>query len=183
MNAERSARARSTVMAAATALAILAGPAHGSARAQEPEDFGLVGARRPEAGLLFGGQPTPSQLAAAGADGYRVIDLRAASEDRGYDEAGEAARRGISYTSIPVDAESLSRDETYEAFFAALEGERPVLAHCASGNRVGGLYYAYLVAQRGLPREQALEQAKASGLRSDALAATIDRWLDRRARP
>lgn len=150
---------------------------------EEPMDFGLSGAQHPEQGWLFGGQPTPEQLAAAGAAGYRVIDLRAPNEDRGYDEKAAALERGIDYTSIPVDAQSLQRDETYEAFFAALEGERPLLAHCGSGNRVGGLYYAYLVARRGLPREQALEQAKASGLRSDALQGTIDQWLDRRARP
>jgi uncharacterized protein (TIGR01244 family) len=147
------------------------------------QDFGLAGARRPEEGLLFGGQPTAEQLASAGAAGYRVVDLRAAAEDRGYDEAAEAARRGISYTAIPVDAAALQRDETYEAFFAALEGERPILAHCASGNRVGGLYYAYLVSRRGVPREQALEQAKASGLRSEALVTAVDQWLDRRTTP
>ena len=63
------------------------------------------------------------------------------------------------------------------------DGSRPVLAHCASGNRVGGLYYAYLMAKRGLPREDALEQARASGLRSDALVTAVDQWLARRPAP
>ena len=50
--------------------------------AAEPRDFGLAGARTPEEGLLFGGQPTPEQLAAAAAAGYRVVDLRAAYQLR-----------------------------------------------------------------------------------------------------
>jgi uncharacterized protein (TIGR01244 family) len=162
-------------------LALLLVLSVGASAANAQEDFGLSGARHSEEGLLFGGQPTSEQLAAAGAAGYRVLDLRAPSEDRGYDEAAEARRLGIEYRSIPVDAEALQRDETYEAFFAALEGARPVVAHCASGNRVGGLYYAYLVARRGLPREEALARAKANGLRSDALARTVDQWLDRRS--
>jgi uncharacterized protein (TIGR01244 family) len=148
------------------------------------DDLGLSGAVRPEADLLFGGQPTAEQLAAAEAAGYRtIVDLRTESEDRGFDEVAEAARLGLEYRSIPVDAEALQRDETYEAFFAALEGPRPLVAHCASGNRVGGLYYAFLVAKKGLSREAALERARASGLRSDALARTVDQWLDRRAKP
>jgi protein tyrosine phosphatase (PTP) superfamily phosphohydrolase (DUF442 family) len=173
-------------VAVAAALCVLAGMPLPTplVHAQEgSQDFGLAGARRPEEGLLFGGQPTAEQLASVGAAGYRVVDLRAATEDRGYDEPAEAARRGISYTAIPVDGEALRRDETYEAFFAALEGERPILAHCASGNRVGGLYYAYLVSRRGMARDQALELAKASGLRSEALVAAVDQWLDRRATP
>jgi uncharacterized protein (TIGR01244 family) len=148
------------------------------------EDFGIAGARLPAEGLLFGGQLTAEQLGAVDAAGYRVvIDLRAASEDRGYDEAAEAARLGLEYVNIPVDGAALERDETYERFFAALDGTKPLVAHCGSGNRVGGLYYAYLVAKRGLPRDQALEQARQSGLRSDALAKTVDRWLDRRPTP
>ncbi|HUP21833.1 MAG TPA: sulfur transferase domain-containing protein [Thermoanaerobaculia bacterium] len=162
-------------------LALLLVLSVGAGAANAQEDFGLSGARHPEEGLLFGGQPTSDQLAAAGAAGYRVLDLRASSEDRGYDEAAEARRLGIEYRGIPVDAEALQRDETYEAFFAALEGPRPVVAHCATGNRVGGLYYAYLVTRRGLPRNEALARAKASGLRSDALARTVDQWLDRQS--
>jgi protein tyrosine phosphatase (PTP) superfamily phosphohydrolase (DUF442 family) len=151
--------------------------------ASAQDDFGLAGARRPEEGLLFGGQPTAQQLAAAGAAGYRVVDLRGPTEDRGYDEAAEAARLGIEYRGIPVDAEALRRDETYEAFFSALEGPRPLVAHCGSGNRVGGLYYAYLVERRGLPRDEALARARESGLSSDGLARAVDEWLDRRSRP
>jgi uncharacterized protein (TIGR01244 family) len=148
------------------------------------DDFGIAGARFPEEGLLFGGQLSADQLGAVDEAGYRVvIDLRAASEDRGYDEAAEAARLGLEYVHIPVAGDALEQDETYEKFFAALDGAKPLVAHCGTGNRVGGLYYAYLVAKRGLPRDQALERARASGLRSDALAKTVDRWLDRRPAP
>lgn len=172
---------KKNIIIVATVLATLVALLASERVASAEEESGIAGARRPEEGLLFGGQPSAEQLEAVDAAGYRVVvDLRTPSEDRGYDEAAAAARLGIEYVSIPVDAEALQRDETYEAFFAALEGPRPLVAHCASGNRVGGLYYAYLVARRGLTREEALERARASGLRSDALARSVDQWLDRR---
>ena len=45
---------------------------------------------------------------------------------------------------------------------------------------MGALYYAYLVAQDGMTREDALAVAKANGLRSMALVEPVDHYLDQR---
>ena len=45
-------------------------------------------------------------------------------------------------------------------------GERPVLFHCGSGNRVGGALIAHLMLDHGLDQEAAVEQAMRVGLRS-----------------
>ena len=141
----------------------------------------LANAQRPEEGVLFGGQPTEAELEALAAAGYTILDLRTPQEDRGYDEAAAAERLGLEYHNVPVGGETLAEASTFDRFFELFEqAERPVAVHCASGNRVGGLYYAYLVARRGMSREEALEKARASGLRSDSLRQTIDRYLDSR---
>lgn len=67
---------------------------------------------------------------------------------------------------------------TFETFLEVFTtAEKPLLVHCASGNRVGALYYAYLVAEKEMSRDDALEAAKANGLRSEALIEPVDAWL------
>ncbi len=147
----------------------------------EEKDHGLRNASHPAPGLLFGGQPTEGQLEAMAADGLAlVLDLRSEGEDRGFDESAALERLSVSYENIPVDGDRLEEAETFERFFAAMDraGDGPVLVHCASGNRVGALYYAWLVAEKGVDRGEALEHAQANGLRSSSLEKAVDRYLD-----
>ncbi|HVS63981.1 MAG TPA: sulfur transferase domain-containing protein [Thermoanaerobaculia bacterium] len=158
-----------------TILSLLLAAAQTSA-SQEPP---LADAHHPEEGVLFGGQPSEAELEALAEAGYTVLDLRMPQEDRGYDEATAAERLGLEYHNVPVGGATLSDSSTFERFFELFEkAERPVAVHCASGNRVGGLYYAYLVAKKGLSREQALEKARESGLSSESLRRTVDGYLD-----
>ncbi|HYH45052.1 MAG TPA: protein tyrosine phosphatase family protein [Thermoanaerobaculia bacterium] len=136
---------------------------------QEKPTFGIAHAAHAE-GVLAAGQPTEEQLRQAAAAGYRsVIDLRAPSEKRDFDEPAAARGLGLAYTNLPVgpDLDGATLDRFAEVFEAA---ERPVLIHCATSNRVGGLLYAYLVLEQGVPEEQALERARAAGLVNPELA-------------
>ncbi|MYA08220.1 MAG: hypothetical protein F4060_09825 [Holophagales bacterium] len=148
----------------------------------EQKDHGLRGAKHPEPGVLFGGQPTEDQLKAMAADGLSfVLDLRAESEDRGFDEPAALRTLDVPYLNVPVDADRLALPETFERFIEAMDKvDGPVLVHCASGNRVGALYYAYLVAGKDVDREEARTRAKENGLRSAALEKAVDRYLDSR---
>ncbi len=148
--------------------------------AAEQKDHGLRGAKHPEPGVLFGGQPTEDQLKAMAADGLSfVLDLRAEGENRGFDEPAALQSLDVPYLNLPVDAERLEQPETFERFIEAMDRvDGPVLVHCASGNRVGALYYAYLVAGKGVDREEARTLAKENGLRSAALEKAVDRYLD-----
>jgi uncharacterized protein (TIGR01244 family) len=148
------------------ALALLALPAF--AQAPEPPGFGIPGAIQPEEGLLIAGQPTAKQLKAAAKAGYRtVIDLRLPAEDRGFDEEKAARKAKLEYTNIAVSPDTLDTS-TIKYFLTVLSNaQRPALIHCGSGLRAGGLYYAWLVLENGIPEDQAMEQARAAGL-SDA---------------
>ena len=166
----------------ATALSALVLVLIGSIAIAEQKDHGLRGAKHPEPGVLFGGQPTEDQLKSMAADGLSfVLDLRAEGENRGFDEPAALQSLDVPYLNLPVDAERLEQPETFERFIEAMDKvDGPVLVHCASGNRVGALYYAYLVAGKGVDREEARTRAKDNGLRSAALEKAVDRYLDSR---
>jgi uncharacterized protein (TIGR01244 family) len=151
-------------------------------RAIEPEETGIVNATSPEAGILFGGQPTAEQLQKLAAADYKtVIDLRAPTEDRGYDEAAAAKAAGLEYVPIPVTNKTLEDPATLDRFIEVFnETEKPVLVHCGSGGRVGAVYYAWLVSEKKMSREEALEKAKGQGLtlRVQGLLTSINDYLD-----
>ena len=146
----------------------------------EKKDHGLLNARYPEPDVLFGGQPTEAQLEAMAADGLSfVLDLRAEGEDRGFDESAALQSLDVPYLNLPVDADRLTEPATFERFIETMKKlDGATLVHCASGNRVGALYYAYLVAGKGVDREEARALAKENGLRSSALEKAVDRYLD-----
>ena len=159
-------------LAAATLLALLALPVF--AQAPEPPGFGIANAVQPEEGLLIAGQPTAKQLKAAAKAGSRtVIDLRPLAEDHGFDEEKAARKAKLEYTNIGVSPDTLDAS-TVKYFMTVLSNaERPVLVHCSSGNRAGGLYYAWLVLENGMPEEQAMQQAQAAGLQAADLGEKV----------
>jgi uncharacterized protein (TIGR01244 family) len=159
--------------------ASLGGPA---LRAIEPAETGILNATSPEPGILFGGQPTAEQLQKLAAADYKtVIDLRAPTENRGYDEAAAAKAAGLAYVPIPVTGETLKDAKTLDRFIEVFsKTEKPVLVHCASGGRVGAVYYAWLVSEKKMSREEALAKAHEEGLHNESLIAPINTYLDQK---
>lgn len=153
----------------------------GSGMAADKETFGIPNASFPEPGVLAAGQPTGEQIQLAAEDGYRtVIDLRPAEEPRGYDEAGAAKANGLEYVNIPVTPASLDQ-ATIDRFLDTMrKAEKPVILHCASSNRVGALYYAWLVLEKGVKPEEAMTKAKAAGLKSPEMEAKMKKLVAER---
>lgn len=160
------------LFAATLLLALAALPAAGG---EAPgETFGIKNASLPEPGVLAASQPTGEQLQVLAEEGYKtVIDLRPAEEPRGFDEAQAARQNGLAYVHLPVSPATLDQatiDRFVEEFDKA---PRPVVVHCATSNRVGALYFAYLTLKKGMPEAEALGKAKAAGLTSPELTAKI----------
>lgn len=111
-----------------------------TAAANPPEQPLLPNAREPLPEVTTGGAPSVVQLQAAQRRGYRsVISLLPEAETTA--EAAEAQRLGMQFVSIPIpDASALTRDNA-ERLASAMDvpGRKPLLLHCASGNRVGAL--------------------------------------------
>lgn len=98
--------------------------------------------RLPQDGVLSGGQPTPEQLAAASEAGFEtVINIRVPGEPGTESEQELVESLGMTYVSLPVQGTAGMTEENARALAAALEeAEQPVLLHCGSGNRIGGLF-------------------------------------------
>lgn len=132
----------------------------------------MLNAFCPLPGLATGGQPAPSDLKALAAAGYRVIlDIRGPDEPRGFDEIRAAREAGLEYVNIPVGHGPLA-DDVFAAVRAILrdESRRPLLFHCASGNRVGLMLIPYLILDQGKQPREALQTAVQVGLSSPQLA-------------
>lgn len=142
---------------------------------------GLANAACPVPEVLTGGQPTEEHLKTFVEHGYRtVLDLRAPDEARPYDEPEAVRRLGLEYVSLPVTPDTLT-DDTFARFRSLMrdQGKRPIVVHCASGNRVGALLIPYFILDEGRTREQALEAAAEVGLRSRELAEMAMDYVER----
>jgi len=154
------------------------------AQAAAPEAYGIANATFPEPGVMAAGQPTGEQIQLLAEDGYKtILDLRAPDEPHGFDEPEAARQNGLAYRNLPVTLETLGH-ATLDRFFEAMErAERPVVVHCASSNRVGALYYAWLVLEKGVDQDEALKRGKAAGLRQPELIDRITQLIAERRPP
>jgi uncharacterized protein (TIGR01244 family) len=124
-------------------------------------------AGQPAPDLITGGQPTAEDFAAMAKAGLKhVINLRPEAEDAGFDEAALAAKLGLKYTLIPIAGAGDLTPENARKLDAALASapNQPTLVHCASSNRVGGLFAVRAARVQGKSVEQALEFGRAAGL-------------------
>lgn len=127
----------------------------------------LPNAHEPLPGVTTGGQPSAEQLAAAKHSGVRTV-ISLLPEAATQDEAAEAQKLGLRFVSIPVpDASGLTR-ENAERLAKEMDAPeaKPLLLHCASGNRVGALLAlrAYYVDHAS--SEAALSLGESAGLTS-----------------
>ncbi len=150
--------------------------------ATEKSTWGIPNASFPLPGVMAAGQPTGTQIQLMVEEGgYRtVIDLRAPEEQRGFDEAETARQIGLTYVNIPVTPATLDQ-ATIDRFLNALrKAERPVLLHCSTSNRVGGMLYAWLVLENKEPPAKALEKARAAGLHSPEMTEKVEKLVAER---
>ncbi len=125
--------------------------------------------------LASGGQPTESGLRRLRDLGFRiVIDLRAPAEGTAAVETAVKAA-GLRYVSVPITPETFRRDDV-DAVAKILDdpGRGPVLLHCASGNRVGGVW-TVLQVTRGRTYAEAEAEGRKIGLQSPAMIAAVRR--------
>jgi protein tyrosine phosphatase (PTP) superfamily phosphohydrolase (DUF442 family) len=131
--------------------------------------------------LLFGGQPTPAALRALRKAGYRtVLSTRGIGETR-WDEEGTVDSLGMAFVTIPMahPVEAIT-DEEVDRFDALMRsGERPMVLHCSSGNRVAGLWAVWLAERRGVDPARALALGAKAGM--TRIRPVVEKRLSRRA--
>ena len=140
--------------------------------------LGLEQQRNPIEGVLTGGQPTDEQLQRAKAMGVKtVINLRSAGESADYaaQQAGAAAL-GMTYIHIPIDSETgdgLDEDNARKLGALLDRAARPMIVHCATGQRVGALFALKAFHVDGETAAEALQLGKDAGLSKPALLAIV----------
>lgn len=124
----------------------------------------LANVRQPKDGLVLGGQPSPADLKKVAEAGFdAVVDLRGPGEPRGYDEKGTAEKLGLAYHAIPIEGATSLSLSAAEKLGAILEESQGTVVHCASGNRVGGLF-ALLAAFEGASEDEAIAVGREHGM-------------------
>jgi uncharacterized protein (TIGR01244 family) len=128
-------------------------------------------------GLAVGGQPSPQALARLGEMGFRtVVNLRTEKEGAAA-EAPVVEAQGLRYVWIPVTPDSFSLTDV-EAVRKVLDdpSASPVLFHCSSSNRVGGVW-SVLQSRNGKGLDEALAAGRAAGLHSPQMESAVRRLL------
>jgi len=136
----------------------------------------LPNACQPEANLLTGGQPSRACLKAARDAGYHtVVNLRPPGEFEEFDEAQAVHELGMSYACIPIAGPPDLTPAAAEALDEMMNkaGDRPVLVHCASGNRVGALFALRAGFKQGMNVDDALACGDSRGLTAPALREMV----------
>ncbi len=126
-----------------------------------------------EGRFYFGGQPDEASLKrlATEVGVTTVVNIRHPEEllRLDFDEEAAADSLGLRYITIPVAPATFSTEDVDRFAEVVNSSEEPILLHCASSNRVGGMWAAYLVRHRGVDLEKAIAIGKTAGLRSDGM--------------
>jgi uncharacterized protein (TIGR01244 family) len=129
-------------------------------------------------GIAVAGQPSTDAVRTLGTLGFRtVLNIRTPEEGGLVDERAIVESQGLRYVSVPVTAKSLSPQDVL-AVEKVLDdpASGPVLFHCASANRVGGLW-ALVLARRGKAPEAALAAGREAGLKPGPMEEAVRRLL------
>ena len=139
---------------------------------------GLPNAAEPVTGWITGGQPTEQQLKAfKAAGGQVVLDNRDPMEPRPFDEPATARAAGLEYISLPIVHGAVTADtmKSMHLTLKKLEGKKALL-HCSSGNRTAAALIPYLMIDKKLEQDDAVDLAMSIGLRSAELMEIAVRY-------
>jgi protein tyrosine phosphatase (PTP) superfamily phosphohydrolase (DUF442 family) len=133
--------------------------------------IGLANESEPVSGWITGGQPTEQQLKAfKAAGGEVVVDNRDPMEPRPFDEPAVVRAAGLDYISLPIVHGAVTTDtmKRMHDTLKKLAGKKALL-HCSSGNRTSAALIPYLMIDKKMEQDDAVEIAMRGGLRSAEL--------------
>ncbi|MCH2181626.1 MAG: methyltransferase domain-containing protein [Mariniblastus sp.] len=109
----------------------------------------------------------------------RVITLRTEGEID-WDEAAAIRAAGLSFIEVPFRSPDSLTDGVFDQIRELLsDRSQTTLFHCGSANRVGGVWLPYRVLDEGVPLEQALNEAREIGLRTEFIESKAIDYIER----
>lgn len=126
----------------------------------------------PREGVYSAGQPAAQDWQAFAAQGITtVVNMRGPDELAGRDERAEVAAAGMKYLELPiVDGSAINAENAARLHQLLQQADGPVLLHCGSANRSGGLLALMAVLNEGKSHEEALELGRKAGMKSTEAA-------------
>lgn len=108
-----------------------------------------------------------------------VVDVRLPEQvSAGYPERVRAL--GMRYHHVPMKSDQLTPEQAEQlAAIMRESGEQSMWLHCSSGNRAAAAYGVYNATCRKLTVEEALEQARAAGMRNEKISQDLREYLER----
>jgi uncharacterized protein (TIGR01244 family) len=132
-----------------------------------------------------GQQPQAEELKELSRRGVQaIVNLREPGESgdltSSRDEGVQVRQMGIEYLNVPVPKQQISEAQIDDIRTKLTLLPRPVFIHCDSGARSGAIAVIDEAVRQGWSAEDAVERAKAAGLRSDepGLLELVRRYLD-----
>jgi uncharacterized protein (TIGR01244 family) len=133
-------------------------------------------------GVVLAPQPAAADFAALkGAGITRVINLRTPEEMAalGFDAEASAKDAGLAYATLPIAGNAGFTPDSLDAFTKAMaEGGGDLLLHCGSGARAGQLYAAWLVREKGVSPQEAMQRVAPLGLWPTPMERMLGRPLE-----
>lgn len=141
------------------------GPESEKAIAAQPAVVAIPNARNPMPGVITGGEPSEADLKEAKRLGYRTV-VSLLPEDERRTEATRVTSVGLRFVSIPIRGADDLTEEGARRLGDVLSApdSRPLILHCASGNRAGALLALHAFYVEGATKEGALALGEAAGL-------------------
>lgn len=128
-------------------------------------DVAIPNAKRPLDGVLTGGAPNEDNLKQAKAQGYQtIVSLLPVEESQ--TEAEQATQIGIRFVSIPIGGAEDLTEANARRLGEILDDptSRPLILHCASGNRAGALLALYAFYVQHQSADDAIDLGVRAGL-------------------
>lgn len=124
-------------------------------------------ATSPAPGIVSAGRLVPADVEQVRAAGIRhVIDLTPDAETPDFNEAAAVEAAGLDYSNLPLGGPSdLTHQNVLDFDRLVRNAERPLLVHCASGNRVGAMAALRAAWVEGHSMEDAISIGHAWGLK------------------
>jgi len=148
----------------------------------EPYPFGTITRLHTLGGVFLASQPKPDDFRLAKQRGIKtVLNLRLPEENPGFDETKLLNELGIAYHNVGYKGPEMLTDKVINYVRTLLNdpGNKPLLVHCSSGNRVGAIWLAHRVIDGNLEYHNALQEAKIVGLKSPAYEQKVKNYIDR----
>lgn len=149
----------------------------------QPSHLGAMHMTLADGDVYLGGQPSRADLTAgARYPGIRtVLSLRRDAESKGFDESATLSDLGVTYQNVPFGSPDQLTDQVFsESLNVIKDAPRPLVVHCASGNRVGAIWMAHRMLNNGYTEAAALSEARQVGLRNDEFIPVVLDYVQRR---